>query len=815
MVIPALMPRPGPPRPGPPGPGATSLPVAISLGEPGEPEEPEEWLDPNDLSAAARRGFERALQQAVAERRLTASQAVAAMLNTTLWKEIFLRWRVLTQDGALREEDADEFARRGMLKYTQDYIVPSVGAVPMLEMSDKVWLQAFYQAMDVMENQRLWGDMPDETREGEAAHAAAAYVARENADKKAKNDYMAMLSRVARKGLRPDLYTLVGKAFNEVYQRWQTLATDYPNIAPKEFGGYLQHYVVPSLSDIDPLLKDTEAYGRFLLTLMNLERLDTGQPLFEPSREGYVWDENQQEWVRPLTPQEIKRLAPGRPKLDKSEIFHAQGLFLSPEPGIGRMDEEGDWWVTPEEGNAYLMGPVAYAAYKKVAKEKTEAMVAAAYKALLAKEGKALPTLPVTGEEPWQMTLQEFTAFINRQRQAKQQPFLTQEQLSGAHRKAIAAALAARKPVPADILKEYPDLGPPPYVPSLPVTGEEPWQMTLREFTAFTNRQRQIANLPPVSQEEVSGVHREAIAAALTEGKVIPKQVLGEYPDLSIQKYTRNLPTADKELWEMTLAEFTSEINRQRQIGRQPFLTQEQLSGAHRNVVTSAIVSGKTIPPVTLSQYPDLGPMVEEMQAGVRKQAAASAAEEARAQAAKAAQEQQAAAVRAIPSWGSIPISRYAPWQNVTTPPQYAGVSAADEASRVLADLTEKARLVYQNELTKSNEAWQLANPRANLYAFPGSTMAPPVTLSPAAQEALNRLSSLQTEAVQVAQGEQPTSLEALKAYNRAISTQQQALTPPRVPIPTPQEAASQATAASQLTRGLAPIRLGRSRKWL
>jgi len=134
-----------------------------------------------------------------------------------------------------------------------------------------------------------------------------------------------------------------------------------------------------------------------------------------------------------------------------------------------------------------------------------------------------------------------------------------------AHKTVIAKALKEGKPVPAEVLKDYPELGKKPKPEAKPSTeSREPWKMTKSEFVkqatvsdkdvgtnkvyvTWDNGSRgDIAE--GVSQTEApKEVHRMAIAYAVSKGKTVPSEVLKDYPELGKAKEAKAEPEKPKE----------------------------------------------------------------------------------------------------------------------------------------------------------------------------------------------------------------------------------------------------------------------------
>ena len=119
-----------------------------------------------------------------------------------------------------------------------------------------------------------------------------------------------------------------------------------------------------------------------------------------------------------------------------------------------------------------------------------------------------------------------------------------EEVLQEAQKRYVQQALSEGKPVPPEVLKDYPDLqkklpgGNPGHNP-------EPWQMTLEEY-AYAEAKK-YGHGPPRMDWVKAGYgeayrgHKSAVQRALSEGKPVPAKVLKDYPDLA----AKALPTTE------------------------------------------------------------------------------------------------------------------------------------------------------------------------------------------------------------------------------------------------------------------------------
>lgn len=137
---------------------------------------------------------------------------------------------------------------------------------------------------------------------------------------------------------------------------------------------------------------------------------------------------------------------------------------------------------------------------------------------------------PAPSKEPWERTRAEFIRWHVAEKRAEAralgiEPAAEQARWSGElHRRMVQEALAEGKPVPADVLKDYPDLealgaaitGPPPPPPPAPVAPPKP------------------PPPPPVEipQDQAELERRRFVQEAIAAGKKVPEEVRKEFPDL-------------------------------------------------------------------------------------------------------------------------------------------------------------------------------------------------------------------------------------------------------------------------------------------
>jgi len=168
----------------------------------------------------------------------------------------------------------------------------------------------------------------------------------------------------------------------------------------------------------------------------------------------------------------------------------------------------------------------------------------------------------VSHKEPWQETKDDYLTRL-KERGADETSL---ERLAVAHKTYIRMMIAEGKPVPAEVLADYPDLAAKakPVTPGAVPEVKEPWQMTRGEFEPYLREQIDSArapgdpNAPAVrlkDQENFAKLkkklnipdlqwtdawnparrHKLVVERALAEGKPVPPLVLKDYPDLAGQ----------------------------------------------------------------------------------------------------------------------------------------------------------------------------------------------------------------------------------------------------------------------------------------
>jgi hypothetical protein len=194
------------------------------------------------------------------------------------------------------------------------------------------------------------------------------------------------------------------------------------------------------------------------------------------------------------------------------------------------------------------------------------------------------------------------------------------------HEAAVRKAVADGKPVPANVLADYPDLAA--KVQSAPAAAQKtpaakpPKQPHELPFHVFVGQQRKAGN----KNLNLGETHRKAVEQAVKEGKSVPTDVLAGYPGLAAQT---------KELWQMTAAEYSTSPHTSgfskaahRSLKDAAKRGGESLADAlhvaeggspyahvyggresnhgHRNAVKRAIEEGKPVPAEVVKDYPHL-----------------------------------------------------------------------------------------------------------------------------------------------------------------------------------------------------------------
>lgn len=231
---------------------------------------------------------------------------------------------------------------------------------------------------------------------------------------------------------------------------------------------------------------------------------------------------------------------------------------------------KGTFWVIGDFSSTKV--EVDYLNFLKVRKPTTVPVVAAAPRAVA----------PAAAKEPWQMTQAEYVAQLGREEAPAQFPrkaptgAMAEEERSGwaklAHKQFVGKALSEGKPVPPEVLAEYPDLAiqaprvaaakpaaPGGFVPRYTkeqvqlgpkaVTGKQPHEMTRAEFDQWNRDVAESWNQMPLREylqrtgqtekqfiQKGQQLHKQTIASLLPEeAAIIPKHVLAEYPELAVQ----------------------------------------------------------------------------------------------------------------------------------------------------------------------------------------------------------------------------------------------------------------------------------------
>lgn len=275
-------------------------------------------------------------------------------------------------------------------------------------------------------------------------------------------------------------------------------------------------------------------------------------------------------------------------------------------------------------------------------------------------------------KEPWEMTREEYAAKAKRDETKRVSRFIgnveagrrlaeTEKEIAAGklglttkegkrsqwgefvdhwRKQVIKQALSEGKPVPVEVLKDYPNLA--------KKTVKEPWKMTKGEYAAASrpplkikklskgsdtefDRSRRLLNAKNkaflrkewerqgLSKAEITerfrrnkafDLHRQHVERALSEGKPIPVEVLKDYPDLD---------KATKEPWEMTREEYLNKTDgfpelpsRVKLFVRGSMAGFDEMVGKwHAHYVAKAFFKGKPVPSKVLKDYPDPDGMVE------------------------------------------------------------------------------------------------------------------------------------------------------------------------------------------------------------
>lgn len=124
------------------------------------------------------------------------------------------------------------------------------------------------------------------------------------------------------------------------------------------------------------------------------------------------------------------------------------------------------------------------------------------------------------------------------------------------HRDAVKKALAAGKPVPANVLAEYPDLAKekvapttagerpdPRRSPDAGAGGQQEQDSDAPELWQLTRAQVREMEIEGQTEEESLAMHRAAVREAIAAGKAVPAEVLANYPDLQERAKDTPAPT--------------------------------------------------------------------------------------------------------------------------------------------------------------------------------------------------------------------------------------------------------------------------------
>jgi len=232
-------------------------------------------------------------------------------------------------------------------------------------------------------------------------------------------------------------------------------------------------------------------------------------PDAQKQSEGWIRDPSTRDWLKPEAPEVAKESL--KPEVGKE----------LPEAKTPPVEARSFWsaWYNAYTGKAIPRGIPRLEA-GEVAKP-------------TAKVG-----MPEITKEPWQMTRAEAEANYAK--------FFVGKDIID-HKIRVARALREGKPVPPEVLAEYPDLAKqfPKAQAGMPEITKEPWQMTGKQWvgTKFDEY--------PFVKEGSLIRHKKLVKQALSEGKPVPPEVLAEYPDLAKQfpKAEAGMPEKGKEIF--------------------------------------------------------------------------------------------------------------------------------------------------------------------------------------------------------------------------------------------------------------------------
>jgi hypothetical protein len=239
-------------------------------------------------------------------------------------------------------------------------------------------------------------------------------------------------------------------------------------------------------------------------------------------------------------------------------------------------------------------------------------------------------------KQPWEMTRAVFD--LERTRMVENGIKLPSEAAGvDYHKGLVEKALQEGKPVPAEVLKDYPDLQSAP----AEAKAKQPWEMTREEVYKNISKSKTASDAIDFNGERVKipgmnigkdaftvkeiadEFHKRSVKQALSEGRPVPAEVLKDYPDLQ----SAPAEAKAKQPWEVPRAEFgtvttfptgdrfniTGEAQRiriaeegQSQYFTSPQKAKEWIDKRHKREVQQALSEGKTVPEDVLQDYPDL-----------------------------------------------------------------------------------------------------------------------------------------------------------------------------------------------------------------
>ena len=267
-------------------------------------------------------------------------------------------------------------------------------------------------------------------------------------------------------------------------------------------------------------------------------------------------------------------------------------------------------------------------------------------KPVAAPEARVAPPAPAVAKEPWQMTQDEFEKDLlqdyNETAKRLKLPLKIDIGESTMHKWIIEQALSEGKPVPPEVLRDYPELAAKatpvkPVEAIIPQVSKQPWQMTREDIT----RNKSVANkikstveedssgldfglrlLPdrkkPYKKGDVLGISYKWIEGKRTRESVggtsvIKLDAYGVYTEQALERLQRGGYGGDNVALVRGRAIRGGEdegesIFRNAEIVdvfKKSDLPSEQLS-RHKTVIEQALSEGKPVPPEVLKDYPEL-----------------------------------------------------------------------------------------------------------------------------------------------------------------------------------------------------------------